>query len=117
MFITAVVAMLSMTAAWAEGEDANMANSTEAFVLNINNYRLGEVLGLNSDQYEALVDINKTFEVEMLNAGTADKNDRAEMLNKAIHHNLAYMKYILSEKQYRKYLTILNATMQNRGLK
>ena len=38
------------------------------------------------------------------------------MVGKAINKDLKYMHTILSEKQYRKYLMLLNATLKNRGL-
>ena len=117
MFLTAAVVMLSMTAAFAEGENVDMTTNTNAYVLKINNYRLGEYLALNSDQYETMTDINKAFEAEMLNAGAADKNERKEMVEKAIKHNLGYMKHILNENQYHMYLRVLNVTLNNRGLK
>ena len=38
------------------------------------------------------------------------------MVNKAIEKDLKYMHYILDRDQYRKYLLLLNATINNRGL-
>ena len=38
------------------------------------------------------------------------------MVDKAIEKNLKYMHYILNTNQYRKYLLLLNTTMNNRGL-
>ena len=52
----------------------------------------------------------------MLNAAVAPKDDRKAMVNKAIEKDLKYMHYILDRDQYRKYLLLLNATINNRGL-
>jgi hypothetical protein len=45
------------------------------------------------------------------------KEERAKMVEKAINKDLAYMNYMLSDTQYRKYLMLLNLTLVNRGLK
>jgi hypothetical protein len=39
------------------------------------------------------------------------------MVEKAINKDLAYMNYMLNENQYRKYVMLLNVTLNNRGLK
>ena len=37
-------------------------------------------------------------------------------MEKAVKKDLKYMNYILNKEQYRKYLLVLNATFNNRGL-
>jgi hypothetical protein len=53
----------------------------------------------------------------MMFAAQYGKEDRDQMVDKAIKKDLAYMGYILSKQQYRRYLTLLNITLKNRGLK
>ena len=38
------------------------------------------------------------------------------MVQSAVKKDLTYMRYVLDEKQYRKYETLLNVTFNNRGL-
>lgn len=114
--ILAVVALLSMTVSFAEGENMNEANNTNAYEMNISMYSLSHALNLNNDQREAVADVNKAFSAEMMNAAVADKADRKAMVDKAVRKNLSYMHYILDREQYHKYIIILNATLNNRGL-
>jgi hypothetical protein len=53
----------------------------------------------------------------MMFAAQYGKDERTKMVDKAINKDLAYMNYILSRDQYRKYVMLLNVTMLNRGLK
>jgi hypothetical protein len=53
----------------------------------------------------------------MMFAAQATGEERQKMVDKAIGKDLAYMNYILSQNQYRKYVMLLNMTLINRGLK
>jgi hypothetical protein len=112
----AVVAMLSMTMAFAENEDANNVNNVAAYDMKVNIRKLGEVLGLTYDQMESVSDIHRTFCGEMMVASQANKDERSGLVKKAVAKDLQYMNYILNREQYRKYLMLLNATLNNRGL-
>ena len=52
----------------------------------------------------------------MRKAANAEASERAELVKKAATKELKYMHYVLNEKQYRKYNTLLNLTLENRGL-
>lgn len=112
MFLV-VVAMLSMTATFAEDAKVNNAN---AFDMTVNYSKLGEALSLSGDQLESVQDVHKAFCADMLNAANADKEEQKVMMDKAIKKDLKYMRYILNTKQYRKYVMLLNLTLNNRGL-
>ena len=109
--VLTVVAVLSMTMAFAEDENTNAVNNVQAYNMEVNYGKLADCLGLTMDQEEAVEDVHKTFCAEMMNAAVASKDER-----KAITKDLRYMHYILSDKQYRKYLMLLNTTINNRGL-
>ncbi len=115
MFLT-VVAVLGMTMAFAENEKLNTANSAEAYNMSVNYASLSNCLGLSYDQAEAVEDIHSSFCAEMLNAANADAGERKEMVKKAVEKDLRYMRAVLTEDQYQKYLVLLNATFNNRGL-
>jgi hypothetical protein len=108
-----VVAVLSMTATFAKDENVN---TVENYDMSVNIRKLGNCLGLTIDQMETVGDVHKTFCAEMMNAATAHADDRQGLVNAAINKDLKYMHYILNDKQYSKYLALLNATITNRGL-
>lgn len=111
-----VVAMLSMTMTFAENENANNVKNVEAYDMSVNIRKLGEALGLTLDQMEAVEDIHHTFSAEMLFAAQMNKEERDARVTKAVEKDVKYMRYILNDKQYRKYLLLLNTTLNNRGL-
>lgn len=115
MFLV-VVAVLSMTATFAEDKKANTTNNAAAYDMKVNYDKLGETLQLNIDQMEAVKDVHKTFCREMKNVASASEDERKMLMNKALNKDLKYMHYILSKDQYRKYVMLLNVTLNNRGL-
>ena len=112
-----MVAMFSMTMAFAEGENVNSVNNLAAYDMSCNLNKLAEALSLTGDQREAVDNIYQTFTAEMMFAAQYYSNDqRNEMVKKAINKNIAWMNYVLNEKQRRTYLMLLNTTINNRGL-
>ena len=114
--ILTLVAMLSMTTAFAEGEKATSANSVEAYELNINMNKLFAALDLANDQKEAVADIHHTFASELKFAAQYANNDRKALVARAIDNDVKWMRYVLNDKQFHTYLTLLNTTINNRGL-
>ncbi len=108
--------MLSMTMTFAENENVENVNNVEAYDMSVNMRKLGEALGLTLDQMDAVECIHTTFNAEMQFAAQASKEDRKALVNRAVNNDIKWMKYILDEKQYRKYLLLLNTTLNNRGL-
>ena len=116
LFLT-IVAMLSLTMTFAENENTTTLNNTEAYDMTVNIDRLGKVLELSKDQMSAVAEIHKTFCAEMLFAAQYPADERDQMVTKAIKKDLAYMDYVLTKEQYRRYLTLLNITLVNPGLR
>jgi len=115
--ILTMVAMFSMTMAFAEGENVNSVNNVAAYDMSCNMNKLAEALSLTGDQREAVDNIYQTFAAEMMFAAQYYSNDqRNEMVKKAINKNIAWMNYVLNDKQRRTYLMLLNTTLNNRGL-
>ena len=112
--VVLAVALLSMTTTFAADENASA--TAAAYNMNIKMGPLADALSLNIDQVEAVADVHKNFTAEMMNAAIAPAEERDAMVGKAINKDLKYMHTILSEKQYRKYLMLLNVTLKNRGL-
>ena len=108
--------MLSMTTAFAEGENAASVNTLEAYELNVNMDKLSSALNLADDQKEAVADIHHTFASELMFAAQYNSDDRKALVNRAIENDVKWMRYVLNDKQMRTYLTLLNTTINNRGL-
>lgn len=84
--------------------------------MTTNNFRLAECLELTGAQFEAFDEAYQTFCDDMRFAGYSKEEKREKRVKKAINRNLAYLRHVLNEDQYRKYLMILNATFNNRGI-
>ena len=114
--ILTLVAMLSMTTAFAEGEMAMGTSNMEAYELNVNMDKLSEALNLADDQKEAVADIHHTFASELMFAAQYNANDRKKLVARALDNNIKWMRYVLNDKQFRTYRVLLNTTVNNRGL-
>ena len=98
--------------------DDNSANKVEAYTLNINNRSLSRTLSLSDDQEEICSDVIKAFENDMLFAASNSSDESRKAVTKnAVDKNLKYMRMFLNDKQYKKYVMLLNATLTNRGIK
>lgn len=111
-----VMALLSMTMTFAENEKLNSVDNANAYNMSVNYVKLAETLDLSADQTEFVQDIHTSFCADMINASTANPDERKEMVKQAIAKDLKFMRNVLSENQYRKYLMLLNLTFSNRGL-
>ena len=114
--ILTIVAMLSMTMAFAEGENANSVNNVEAYDMSVNMNKLSEALSLNADQKEAVAEIHHTFAAEMMFAAQYNNEERKSRVNEAVEKDIKWMRYVLNDKQMHTYLLLLNTTINNRGL-
>lgn len=115
-FIMAVMLFTVAFGANAEtNNDTNVA-SIEAYTFNVNYRSLTRYLDLSIDQVEPMKEIHATFSKSMLIAAQMDEESQRKFIDNVINYDLRQVRYVLNEKQYRKYVTILNATMRNRGL-
>lgn len=116
--ILMVVAMLSMTmTGYAENENVENINAVENYDMSVNIRKLAVALDMSFEQMETVNDIHRTFCNEMMLAAHASKDEREELVDKAISKDLRYMRFVLDQTQYRKYMLLLNTTLHNRGLK
>ncbi len=89
----------------------------KAFEFNLNATNIVRSLDLTADQYEKVIAGNETFLYETRTATyKKDENAQKKSFDKALHRNVKYMKTVLNKEQYRKYLMLLNLTLNNRGL-
>ena len=114
--ILSMVAMLSMTTAFAEGENTSAVKNVEAYKMDVNMDKLALALHLANDQREAVENIHHVFAAEMVYAAQNGKNERDAMVKRAIDSDVKRMRYVLNDEQMRTYLMLLNTTINNRGL-
>ncbi len=112
-----IAAMMVMSIANATNDGDDKVENTSAYDMSVNMRKLAVVLDLNMDQMEAVQDIHHQFCNEMTMAAMAKGDERDAMAEKAIKKDVRYMHYVLDEKQYKKYLLLLNTTLHNRGLR
>ena len=115
-----VVALMSMTMTFAESASKNIAtvnNNKSVYNMTVNMKKLAKALELTDEQAEGVAEIHKTFSAQMMSAAEYGKEERTKLVEKAINKDLAYMNAVLNKDQYHKYLTLLNVTLVNRGMK
>ena len=101
----------------AGGEITREMSKTEAYDININMNSLVRYLGLSKDQIDAVESVNEIFTDGLRYASQLDDESCVIMVHSAMIYDLKQMKYILTEEQYRKYLTVLHLTFTNRNIK
>ena len=114
--VLTVVAVMSMTMAFAAGENDNNTATTHAHNSNLTTKSQRRPLHLNQAQVDMVEHNNNTFAVEMMNASVADGSERDVKVKAAVKKDLSYMRYVLTDRQYREYVKLLNVTLNNRGL-
>ena len=114
--ILTLVAMLSMTTAFAEGENTNAVANVEAYKMDININKLSDALKLADDQKAAVENIHHVFSTEMVYAAQYGNSEREAMVKDAINTDVKRMRRVLNAEQMKKYLMLLNITINNRGL-
>ena len=97
--------------------EENNVTEIEKYEMNVNTKKLANYLELSIDQFDAVDAVTKEFSHDLIFAALEcnDKNRDAVTKN-AITKNVKNMRYVLTEEQMKKYLIVLNATLNNRGL-
>ena len=114
-----LAALMTMTLAFAEGENKNnaaVAAEQAKYDMNINVSALARTLQLDAETFDAVNYITSDLKKDMKKVGEAQGEERDRLYKKAIRHNLSYMHAVLSQNHYRTYVTLLNTTLNNRGL-
>ena len=112
--IFSMMLMMSTTLAFAGNEENETVNT--AYEFNVNMEKLSYALGLNSDQYFFVADVMDAFKDDMMTVAYAPAEDRKGLMDQVIKRNLSAARTLMTTKQYHKYLMLLNATINNRGL-
>lgn len=114
-----VIMMLVMLFTMSIASFAEDNNTTEIqkYMLSINVNKLANYLELTTDQVDAVETVVNELSRDLMFAAVECTNmNRNTVTKNAVNKNVKYMSYILNDKQYHKYLLVLNATINNRGL-
>ena len=109
--LTLVAALCLAASSFAAGNQP----TTAKWEGNINVSKLSKYLKLTSAQTEEVANISDYFTEQMGKASNSSKK-QDELLKNAVYGNLKLMKKALSPEQYSKYTTVLNITLQNKGI-
>lgn len=109
-----VVVVLGMTMTVNAENEGN--NNMDVYTVNTNIGSLVRYLNLDKQQALDVADVHTSFCNDLKEAATASDAEKDMIVKLALKKNCMYMHMILDSKQYAKYLRVLNATMNNRGL-
>ena len=114
-----ILMLLTMSVSmFAEDNNATEIERIEKYDIKVNTNKLAKYLQLSTDQMDAVETVSDEFSKDMMFAAIecSDKN-RSTVTKNLVEKNIKHMSYILNKNQYRKYLTVLNATLINRNIK
>lgn len=121
-FLMVALMLVSLTNVFAYGvtvidkKEVITYNKVRTFDFSINNSKLSKYLDMYWEQKERVDDIHDEFCEKMKKASKiTDINKQDEEIKKCINFELANMKAVLSDEQYRKFLRVFNATLINHG--
>ena len=96
--------------------DKSSHNFEINYDFNVNYNKLSEYLKLNGRNFQKVKNAHDSFCEEMLIASkTNNLAERDSIIKSSINNEVCRMKEILSNKQYRKFIKIFNATLNNQG--
>jgi hypothetical protein len=117
VFLMLVMMFTMSVYSFAEDNNATEIERVEKYDIKVNTKRLAQFLDLSADQYEAVDAVINELSSDMMFAGVeCNSTSRTAVTKNALRKNTKYMAYILNAEQYHKYLKVLNATINNRGI-
>ena len=117
VFMVALILATNTANVLASDNSVNETENVENYYIHVNEKSLSKSLGMSQDPMEICSDVIKEFENDMVFASSNSKGEsRKAVTRNAIMKNMRYMKMFLDEAQYKKYVSILNATLVNRGI-
>ena len=115
VIFTVVASLIIATTMMAE-EKIEEKVSEAVFTIKINQTSLNRYLELNPDQEEEMRYASRRLSYDLKKAGKQNPVMQGVLLKKAIARNLQVAHRVLTQRQYRDYVTVLNFSMNNRGL-
>lgn len=117
-YLIMLVMLFTMSVySFAEDSNATEIERIERYNVKVNTKKLADYLELSSDQLDAVESVTNEFSNDLMFAAVQDGEvSRKAVTKNLIEKNVKYMSYILNKVQMHKYLTVLNATMNNRNI-
>ena len=117
-YLIMLVMLFTMSVySFAEDNNATEIERIERYNVKVNTKKLADYLQLTSDQFDAVETVTDEFSNDLMFAAVQSSDSSRNVITKnLIEKNVKYMSYILNKNQMRKYLVVLNATMNNRGI-
>jgi len=117
VFLMLVMLFTMSVYSFAENTSATMINDVEKYSLKVNVKKLSAFLQLDSIQMGDVELVEEEFKNDLMFVATeCNDNNRNAVMKNALNKHIKQMYYVLDDKQYYKYLKVLNATIRNRGL-
>ena len=117
VFLMLVMLFTMSVYSFAEDNSATEIERIERYDLKVNTRRLADYLQLSSDQYDAVESVADELSKDLKFAAVeCNKQNRSAVTKNALVKNVKHMSYILNDDQMHKYLVVLNATVNNRGI-
>ena len=96
--------------------DKSSHNVEINYDFNVNYNKLSEYLKLNDRNFQKVKNAHDSFCEEMFIASrTNNLAERDSIIQNSIENEVRNMKNVLSNKQYKKFIKIFNATLNNQG--
>ena len=116
--IIAVAAIMMASANTNAQEKVETVNNVTpiSYDFNINMRSLSRYLDLTQDQMDVMAYASDNFGNSVKRLKNTKEEKRGARMQKALNINLAYAHKFLDEGQYRKYLTLMNNSLRNKGL-
>ena len=117
VFLMLVMLFAMSVYSFAEDNNATEIERIERYDLKVNTRKLADYLQLSSDQFDAVESVTDELTKDLMFAAVeCNKQSRSAVTKNALTKNVKHMSYILSDDQMHKYLVVLNATVNNRGI-
>lgn len=116
--IIAVAAIMMAAANIIAQEKVETVNNVTpiSYDFNINMRSLSRYLDLTQEQIEVMEYASENFGYSIKRLERTKEEKRGARMQKALNINLAYAHKFLDDKQYRKYLALMNNSLKNKGL-
>ena len=117
VFLMLVMLFTMSVYSFAEDNNATEIERIEKYDLKVNTRKLADYLQLSSDQFDAVESVTDELSKDLMFAVVeCNKQNRGVVTKNALTKNVKHMSYILNDDQMHKYLVVLNATVNNRGI-
>ena len=117
VFLMLVMMFTMSVSSFAEDNNATEIERIERYNVKVNTKKLADYLQLSSDQFDAVESVTDELSKDLMFAAVeCNKQSRSAVTKNALTKNVKHMSYILNDGQMHKYLAVLNATVNNRGI-